>query len=174
MLIEKIRKGSRKKSEDKGRERRKWRAEKHLNSCYFKWTPIFSIDLKVQLWYMYMYGWVLLLSTWNYHLIANWLILQYKVNFFFFFTKSNFRFPLWTSHFVIGWSLSSVSLWQISSYFEEKNGLQGIISYYTEIHHKGIMQRKWVWTGSLSSLWLPTVGKENNSIINVILLSCYD
>lgn len=35
------------------------------------------------------------------------------------------------------------------------------------------MWRKWVWTGSLSSLWLPAVGKENSSIIDVMLLSCY-
>ena len=174
MLIEKIRKGGRKKekSEDKGREK-KWRAETHLNSSYFEWIHVFSIDFKIKLWYMYMYGWVLFLSTRNYDFIANWLILQYKVKSFF-LQSPTFRFPLWTSHFVIGWSLSSISLWQISSYFEEKNGLQAIISYYTEIHHKGIMRRKWVWTGSLSSLWLPTVGKENNSIINVILLSCYD
>ena len=41
-----------------------------------------SIDQKVLLWmggefgrngYMYMYGWVPLLLTWNYHNIVNWL-----------------------------------------------------------------------------------------------------
>ena len=29
-------------------------------------------------WYMYMYGWVPLLLTWNYHNIVNWLYHQYK------------------------------------------------------------------------------------------------
>ena len=29
--------------------------------------------------YMYMYGWILLLSTWNYHSIVNWLYSNIKL-----------------------------------------------------------------------------------------------
>ena len=45
--------------------------------------------------YMYMYDWVSLLFTWNYHNIVNWLSFQYKIKSF---KKGSRNLDFWTTH----------------------------------------------------------------------------
>ena len=75
--------------------------------------------------YMYMYGWVFSLSTWNYHNVVNWLYPNtkqkvWKKNYVntikHSFTRTHFLFhtSLWLSSFTLIWQLNHASCWGCS------------------------------------------------------------